>query len=149
MTPRIFRGLLVAHIVSGLLSIVLYFVLQPTLPPPLRDYVASESAADLTTRDLVLLPVALVYLLLWLSALSGLFRLAAWSRPLTVVLLGTGALCMPMFGPASVEPTVSTALAHVSSQLVGAVLAVSYLSPASAWFHNNPRRMRSVAASSA
>jgi hypothetical protein len=66
--------------------------------------------------------------------------MAAWSRPLTVVLLVTGVVFTPLLGSATVEPVISTALAHLSSQLLGAVVMASYLLPASQWFHNDSRR---------
>jgi uncharacterized membrane protein len=132
ITKGQFRWLITAYVVVTILSVVVYFVGEPSLPASLRDYLKAEGE-DLSGRDIALAVVFFPLLIAWVVCIIGLYRLWRFARPLTVVLCIIG-LISQVFTGANVSSGVAASLSDLADVLIGIILAVIYMTPASTWF---------------
>jgi len=133
----VFRGLLVASLVTALAGAFLDLAFPALLPLVLQG--AWEVHSNLETGAPVwLLAVSSLGLLVaFVVAVVGLFRLKAWSRQGAVVL---SLLMVPytvILGPALMSGW-AMALQEASSILWGAALAMSFMQPLAARFGGPP-----------
>jgi hypothetical protein len=128
-----FRLLLVLMVVTTLLSGTVMFFGESLLPERLREYEQAQAAADLTTKDWVLLGFIIPIAIASVVAVVGLYRFSPWARPLAVILWIMPLIWAPFSGP-TVEPGLATVLYECSCVFFGMVMALIYFSPAAHWF---------------
>lgn len=138
MTKAHFRLGLCLSMLFGCSGLLVSLLGESSLPEPLQEYLHQQRTAELTTTDLIVVATGLPVVGLGLASFIGLLRFSSWSRP---VALGTwifALFTLPFMGP-TVEPGVTTAMFHLSSMTLGAVVAVAYWSPTvSGWFTKTP-----------
>lgn len=68
------RKLILAMLVLGVLEIVASELLESSLPAPLQAYLKDKADASLASTDLVLLPVAIGWIVLWFASIVSVWR---------------------------------------------------------------------------
>ena len=122
------RPLLIATWSTSIVGGVLEFALEPTLPVPLRAFLAAELERPLGWTDAVALPLAVVSLGLAVYGSVQLYRLRFRGRaPLAASFL-TGLVAHLFFGPVVYNPWAFTLYA-ASYSLGGALIGWLYLPP--------------------
>ena len=133
MTKGKFRWVITASIVASILGIIADFIMEASLPEPLRDYLNAQSEADLTTRDAIVAVVSLLFLVAWVVAIIGLYCFWQFARPLMVIVLIGSIIISVVIGP-TVQSGLTTAFAVVDTLLSGMILALIYTTPVRTWF---------------
>ncbi len=133
----VFRGLLVASLVTALASSFLDAAFPALLPPVLQGAWEAHSNEE-SGASLWFLAVSALGLLAALGVVVvGPFRLKAWSRPGAIVITLVTVPYMVILGPTLLSGW-AMALQETSSMLWGAALAMSYLHPLAARFGDAP-----------
>ena len=136
MTKGKFRWVITASIVASILGIIADFIMEASLPEPLRDYLNAQSEADLTTRDAIVAVVSLLFLVAWVVAIIGLYCFWQFARPLMVIVLIGGIIVSVVIGP-TVQSGLASAFYYVDTVLSGMILALSYTTPVRTWFEKS------------
>ena len=130
MTPAPVRQLLAGMWLTSLAGIVLDVALEPTLPAPLRAYLAAEIERPLDGTDAVLFPLFVVALGLTVYGSVQLYRLRPKGRVAFAAGFGVGLAGMLFSGPTVFNPW--AALLYAASYVFGgALLGWLYLPPRS------------------
>ena len=127
--PTIFRALIVASVVIGVLGACVDFLVPELLPPVLEDaYDAYATAEELSIPFILALAGFAVALVIGgVAGTIGLFLFKSWSRQLSLWLSVLATLTYPFLGP-GVYSGWATMLTETSMMLWGAVLAMAYFS---------------------
>lgn len=135
ISKNLFRAVAVVSLTLAALGQVVAWYGERQFPAPLREYLEGQRLAEATPTDWVIVGIAVPLIIASIASFVGFLRFRPWARPFSVwlTLLGTGLL--PLLGP-TVEPASTTALNSASSVLYGALLALSYYSPAALWFED-------------
>jgi len=133
---KLFRGLLIASIATGLLGSMVDQQFTGLIPPAVlkavKDLPEPSDSAVVLSSLLVLITFGGI-----MGAIVGLFQFKPWSRGLAVTMTLLQLLFYPL-GGVWVQSGWSALLLDLSSTLWGAVLAISYVSSLSRLFE--PRR---------
>jgi hypothetical protein len=128
----LFRVLIVASVVTGLIGGVLDLVFPGLIPEPL-----SKAFDELPPPPLSALVGAGFLLLVTfggiVAATVGLYLFQPWARPLALWMTLLGLLFHPLLGP-SLQSGFAQLLLDVSSLLWGGVIAMSFVSSVSTRF---------------
>jgi hypothetical protein len=108
-------------------GVLLGFLLEPTLPPELRLFNATEEQRPFHASELIGLGAASLCVLLWLAGSVGAFLLWRPARLLYLAAVIAGVALMPLFGPSVLAPLAS-AFDQAGSILSGLVLGTLYFS---------------------
>lgn len=136
ITKGQFRWLVTAFVMVLIMGVVASLAGESSLPTPLRDYLRERSevgAAGISGRDMVLIGVAIPLLIAAFVSFIGLYCFWRFARPLTVVVVCVGLCLYPLAGPV-VESAWASLLFDLGNLLTGAIVALMYASPVSAWF---------------
>lgn len=133
ITKGQFRWLVTASVFVTILGVIVSVVGESSLPVPLRDYMESQSEADLSTGDIVLVAVSIPLLIALVVSIIGLYCFWRFARPLTVI-VWLIALVLQVFAGPTVDSGLATSLYELGAVLTGIILAVIYITPARAWF---------------
>lgn len=115
-------GLIIATIASS-------FLLESSLPSPLRGYVQAESERDLTPADLPVAIGGILILVLTVVGTIGLFLFQRWARPLYLVTTLASFAVVLLAGP-SVEHAASETLGELAVLVSGVILGMIYFTSA-------------------
>jgi len=133
---KLFRGLLIASIVTGLVGSVIDQQFTALIPPAVlkavKDLPEPSDSTVVLSSLLVLITFGGI-----VGSIIGLFQFKPWSRGLAVTMTLLQLLFYPL-GGVWVQSGWSALLLDLSSTLWGAVLAISYVSSISKLFE--PRR---------
>lgn len=123
-----FRILIVAHLMLSLISVLLHFATLSLLPLPLRDYLAADLDAPMTTADMAALSAIAPLFLFALAVWIGLFLFKRWARNLLPLIIIIDALSVTFLGP-TVEVGLVTTMSYFAMCVAGIVLTLSFFSP--------------------
>ena len=132
---KLFRGLLLASIVTGLVGSMIdqqFDLIPPTLMKAFKELPAPPDAAVLLSSLLVLVTFGGI-----VGAIVGLFQFRPWSRGLAVSMTLLQLLFYPL-GGVWIQSGWASLLIGLSSTLWGAVIAISYVSSLSTLFEAPP-----------
>ena len=132
---KLFRGLLLASIVTGLVGSMIdqqFDLIPPTLMKAFKELPAPPDAAVLLSSLLVLITFGGI-----VGAIVGLFQFRPWSRGLAVSMTLLQLLFYPL-GGVWIQSGWASLLIDLSSTLWGAVIAISYVSSLSTLFEAPP-----------
>lgn len=136
MTKTQFRAAAWLSMLIAISGLVASFVGESRLPLPLQQYLEQRRNADFSRMDWVLLVIGLPLIVGGVTSFVGMLRFMPWSRPLWIGVSAVSVLTLPLLGP-TVEPSLVTALLHMSSMGSAALVAVAYCSPTvSKWFES-------------
>ncbi|WP_019866845.1 hypothetical protein [Methylovulum miyakonense] len=131
------RILILGEIISPLIGAIIDQFFPQLLPKALQDYFTSSDSSEFQWGAfwiLSILGIAFAYL----ASLYGLWRLRSWARWLYT------SLFLVYFYPPFFEPTVSSAIANICSELSsgcsGGILVLIWVSEISREFSNQPRK---------
>jgi hypothetical protein len=110
-------------------AIALSFLLESSLPAPLRDWLAAEAEADLAPQEVALLIVMIPLLLSALVGSIGLLFLKRWGAWLYLISTIIGYALFPFTGP-TVEHAVADAFDEVAILLSGLIIGLAFFSDA-------------------
>jgi preprotein translocase subunit SecG len=122
------RVLIVGEIVFVVLSIVVGFLTESTLPDLLRDHLKYEREAGFTQRDAILAAGTVVLLALFLVCSLALFLCWRPARLLYLVTTILGLLLAPIYGP-YVQTGWEVPLEDSAIVCAGVILGLIYFSP--------------------
>lgn len=128
----LFRGLLVASVVTGLAGSFLDVAFANLIPAALND--AFEALPP--PQMLALFGAGVLFLITFggiIATVVGLYLFQPWSRQLALWMTALGLLFHPLFG-VSLQSGWAQLLLDLSSLLWGAVLAMSFVSSVSSRF---------------
>ena len=136
---KLFRGLLLASVVTGLIGSMIdqqFDLIPPTLLKAFKELPAQPDSALLLSSLLVLITFGGI-----VGAIVGLFQFRPWSRGLAVSMTLLQLLFYPL-GGVWIQSGWASLLIDLSSTLWGAVIAISYVSSISTLFEpqTSPRR---------
>ena len=123
MTPFTFRQLVVANLVVPFVAIAVDLVRSPSTP----------RVEPFTMSDSILLGIALLFLVVFVSTSIGFCLFARWSRPVALWFTAAG-LVWTVFGGPHQTDGLARAIYELSTLLSGATLAAAYWSPVSELF---------------
>lgn len=132
---KLFRGLLLASIVTGLVGSMIdaqFALIPPTLLKAFKELPPQPDATLLLSSLLVLITFGGI-----VGAIVGLFQFRPWSRGLAVSMTLLQLLFYPL-GGVWIQSGWASLLIDLSSTLWGAVIAISYVSSLSALFEAPP-----------
>lgn len=122
------RTLIVAEFALTIIGAVVSLLTEPLLPEPLRDFLAAESTAEVTAREIIMFAAAIPLLILLLVSSIGLFFFWRPARILYVITIAAGLLVAPFFGP-YVDAGWGTTFGDAAMIVSGVILALIYFSP--------------------
>jgi xanthine/uracil permease len=129
-TQTILRVCVVLEWVVYIIGVGLSFVLQDSLPTPLKDWLVAEAERDMAVHELVLLGGGVVVLLLAAIVASvGLLFLQRWAAWLYLFSFIVGCLLCLFYGPV-VEHGVADVVGDVATFLSGLVLGLAFFTDA-------------------
>ena len=128
----LFRGLIIASVLTGFLSGMIDSRF-PELVPPVLTRALSELPKPAVEYAVSLGLLGFLGLGCMLAAITGLYLFKPWARGFALVMTLLSMVFYPLYG-AEVKSGWSLLLLDVSSTLWGAVLAVSYVSSISRRF---------------
>lgn len=127
MSPRVFRFLILSHLVllgsAGVVDLAF-----PELVPAAAARALEEAMPPMTADDWRFAAFAVPWALAFLAGIIGLLFFRRWARSLSLWATVAGLAIYPMFGP-SLSSAWAIALAEASATLWGAVLALAFFSP--------------------
>ncbi len=139
MTPRLFRGLILAHVAALSLSIALS-VFDHGVPPGLVAAQLESVPGWLLDESALVLSLLLIAVAAVIAGYLGLFFFKPWGRAVALWTTIIGCLLTPALGP-SLSGGLSAAFYDAANLLWGAVLALTYLSPVAQRFRGaSPRQ---------
>lgn len=144
MTERHFRLLIILNWVLIIITFVLIFALEYTLPTVLRHYLQAQAEAPLSLRDGLIFGIGFLFFLVYVAATIGLYLFKAWARSLFLISTAAGYLITPFIGPI-VEPAIATVFNYLVSFVGGMILAVIYYTPISSRFERTDSSSTDVA----
>ncbi len=134
MTPRIYRFLLVSSFVLGVAAAFLDTLFPSVLP---ASFVEAQEVHDgthfMSTAGLFGAFVALLTLAVLVAATVGLYLFRPWAPRLALVATALAALASVPLGAVALSGW-AMGLNELASTLWGAVLALTFFSPASKYF---------------
>ncbi len=138
-----FRFILIASILTGIISIVLDIMLIDTLPRQLQNYLSSQQqnmdAVNNTEAAFELLLIIVITVLVTIFYI-GIWNFKRWARILFVVLTVFLLLVTPLIG----EPIITVPWAYmfssVSTMLWGMLLVLMYTAPIKYYFSKSEAR---------
>jgi hypothetical protein len=130
LSKRSLRILIIAQLVLIVLSIVVAFTSESSLPEPLRAYEQARSDVDMTIRHWVLLGTGVLLIVGLLVSSIGLMVFWRPARPLYLATNIAMIAWTPFAGPYVTAGWVQ-AIDGVSLITIGVVLALIYWSPLS------------------
>jgi hypothetical protein len=137
---KLFRGLLLASIVAGLLGSMIdqqfTGLIPPTVLKAVKDLPEPADSTVVLSSLLVLITFGGI-----VGSIVGLFQFKPWSRGLAVTMTLLQLLFYPL-GGVWIQSGWSALLLDLSSTLWGAVLAISYVSSISKLFEPRPTIQR-------
>jgi hypothetical protein len=125
---RSLRILVVTDWCLAAIAIPLAFLLEPSLPPQFREFLALEQERPFGVVELLQSAAMLLSIVLWVVGSVGLFLLQRWARPVYCAAVVTGVMFTPFVGPIVMAP-LAAALEDASLIVSGLVLGIIYLSP--------------------
>ena len=128
-TQTILRVCVVLEWVVYIIGVGLSFVLQDSLPTPLKDWLVAEAERDMAAHELVLLGGVVVLLLAAIVASVGLLFLQRWAAWLYLFSFIVGCLLSLFYGPV-VEHEVADVVGDVAIFLSGLVLGLAFFTDA-------------------
>jgi hypothetical protein len=111
------------------LGIVSSFLLESSLPDPLRDWLAADAEGDIALREVGLLVVMIPLLLCALVGSIGLLFLKRWAAWLYLISLIIGYALFPFMGP-TVEHALADAADDMAVLLSGLIIGLAFFSDA-------------------
>lgn len=122
----LFRGLLVASILFGLFSFIAGESLVETLPQILQDYLTQVNNEEIPESEgLYYLAGSLIFLILIIVSLIGVWKFKSWARSLYVVLMLGILPFYILFGPVVMNPW-EAMFDEISVILEGITLAMMF-----------------------
>ena len=112
-------------------AIALSFLLESTLPAPLRDWLATQAEAegDLAPHEIALFIGMIPVLVCVLAGSIGLLFLKRWAAWLYLISVIIGYLLVPFMGP-TVEHGVVDAFYEMATLLSGLIIGLAFFSDA-------------------
>jgi hypothetical protein len=128
LTKRSLRLLIFVDMVLVVAGAVVGMIGEAWLPEPLRAFEQARAAAELETKDRILLGAAIPLVLAWLVASIGL--MCFW-RPARLLYLGciVGSGVLMLIGGPYISTGLGEALDSISLTLSGFLLALIHFSP--------------------
>ena len=127
MTPRLFRGLILAHLVAlGAFSILSAF--DHGVSQALLDAYLQSVPPWLMGESMLAISLMLGVVVILIVGYVGLWLFKSWGRALSLWTTVLGCVLTATFGP-SLSGGLSAAFYDASMLLWGAVLALAYASP--------------------
>jgi len=111
--------------VFGLSGVVAYFALESSLPQPLAAWLKAEAERDMTTLEMATVPVFLLFLVSYVVATVGLFRLRRWAAWLYLISCIGVVILTPLTGP-TVQHALAQVLNDIAGMLSGMVIALAF-----------------------
>ncbi|MGH7980320.1 MAG: hypothetical protein ACREE6_13175, partial [Limisphaerales bacterium] len=100
---KIFRGVLIATVLSSLLEFGFYFLQRDNLPAELKKFIILHSAQVLAHQRVLFLSVAIAQISFFTVSVIGLYLLWSPARIIFILFIATSLLSSLLFGPA-IEP---------------------------------------------
>ncbi len=132
-----FRFILIASILTAIISVVLNIMMIDTLPYQLRNYLSSQSGNmnNVSNQEAALGMLLLIVIIVLLTILfMGVWNFKRWARVLLVVMMVFSLLATPLIG----EPIITVPWAYmfesVSATLSGMLLVLMYTAPIKYYF---------------
>ncbi len=132
-----FRFILIASILTAIISVVLNIMMIETLPYQLRNYLSSQSGNmnNISNQEAALGMLVIIVIVVLLTILYiGIWNFKRWARALFVVMTVFLLLGTPLIG----EPIITVPWAYmfenVSSMLSGMLLVLMYTAPIKYYF---------------
>lgn len=139
MTPRLFRGLILAH-VTALSVFIALSAFDHGVPPVLIAAQLESGLGWLLDESALVLSLLLVAVAAVIAGYLGLWFFQRWGRAVSLWTTIIGCLLTPALGP-SLSGGLSAAFYDAANLLWGAVLALAYLSPVAQRFRGaSPRQ---------
>lgn len=101
------------------------FVLEDSLPPPLKEYLKAEADRGIAAGDIVFLVGGIIFVLAALIASAGLFFLQKWARWLYLAATFVAYAAMLFSGP-SVEHAVAGTVGDLTVLISGVILGMAF-----------------------
>ena len=133
-TQKAMRICIVLSWIFGILSLLLYFVLQDSLPLGLQGWLLEEAERKPAVYEVVSFLVFAVLIVVNIVASVGLYLLKKWAARLYIFSLVIMVIMVPFFGP-TVEEGIVTTFASIADIISGLVLGLAFFSDAL-----NPKR---------
>lgn len=111
------------------LGIALSFLLESSLPAPLRDWRTADAAGDLALREVALLIITIPFLLCAFVGSIGLLFLKRWAAWLYLTSLIVGFIIFPFTGP-TVEHALADAVNEIAALINGLIVGLAFFSDA-------------------
>ena len=106
-------------------TIVLSFVLEDSLPSPLKEYVKAGADREIQPSDIAGLLGGSIVIVAALIASAGLFLLKKWARWLYLAATLVG-YALTFFAGPSVEHPLSAGLDDISAAVSGVILGIAF-----------------------
>lgn len=128
MSPRQFRVILIASLVTGLIGGFIDLLWPALVPEPLAQAWAAFNDESPDLFMILVFIFCLLFLVPACAACVGLYLFRPWARPLAVITTALGLLLYPILGP-NLSSGWSQLFSELSSTLWGVSLALAYFSP--------------------
>ena len=133
MTISLYRALLVASLVVGVVSAALDPLFPGLLPEQFHAAQASQDEALSTPRLLALSALGVVALVLYVASLYGLYRFRPWAPRIALIGTAFTLVIFPLSG-AFAQSGFAVAASYLASYMWGAAVVLAYVPPLSAQF---------------
>jgi hypothetical protein len=137
-----FRFILIASVLTAIISVVLNIMLIDTLPHSLQAYLSSQdqNMGNINNKEAALgMLFLIVFIVLSTIFFIGVWNFKRWARILFVVITVFGLLAIPLIG----EPLITVPLAYMfestSAILSGMLLVLMYTAPIKYYFSKSEK----------
>ena len=127
-SKTLFRTILVASIVFGILSAVAGITLQTTLPYELQSYLAKKEASTSNAGIIAVIVALVIVLPACIIITIGVWRFRRWARTAWVILTVAGVVITPFLGE-FIMNSWEIMFFDISSSLAGVLIAMMFLEP--------------------
>ena len=110
-------------------AVALSFLLESSLPAPLRDWLAADAEADLAPHEAALLVAMILAMVCVLVGSIGLLFLKRWAAWLYLISVIIGYALFPFMGP-SVAHGVADVVGDLATLLSGLIIGLAFFSDA-------------------
>ncbi|EDM25271.1 hypothetical protein LNTAR_24868 [Lentisphaera araneosa HTCC2155] len=125
---KILKSLVVLEFILIILGLIVGFYLENSLPKELKNWLDSQTALPMTTKDEFSLYWGLSFIITYLISMIGLYLLKPWSKRLYIIST-VGLFCIyPILGP-TVEHAASTLINEMASICSGCIFALILFTP--------------------
>ena len=111
------------------MAIALSYLLESSLPAPLRDWLAADAEANLAPHEVAVLIAMIPLLIGVLIGGIGLLFLKRWAAWLYLIAVIIGYALFPFMGP-TVEHAVADAFDEMATLLSGLIIGLAFFSDA-------------------